>query len=518
MKYAFLLSTALLMAIGQLQPASAQAPLDLVKQSVEALGGVNALRGLKTVVIKGDVKHSDPGQSPSVNGPPRFFGQGTVTVSVDFSEPVRARYDWDRDMQYPAVEKSKYSEIRYPTYGVVIDDKGEARPMSGNRLATNIRESGRQSPVLLLRAMDSPQSLSAIEDQNLGNQTLPAVVYTVGPTKYIIMFDRSTHLPAAVRTRDADHIYGDSNFDLVLSDWRTVGGIKFAFTRSTQLNGTEVEHRAYKEITPNAQLAANTFAVPDAVKAAAKPPATGNVPYQWVIRRLFLNRYVDSDEVYFAPGGKFNLEQLAPDVQYVTGTGARNLIVNMKDGLVVFDAPTDNGQSEAVIKLAKEKYPGKSIKYLVLTHHHMDHTGGMRAYVAEGATVIVPAPDKAFFEQVAKAPHTIVPDAQQRAMKPANIIEVRDTYSIKDDADQIDLFNIPNPHAEGMLLGHVVKDNIVWVTDLVSPPPRGQLARDAGSIAVGDALRKHNIANATVAGGHGGTAKQIDIAQALAAN
>ena len=53
-----------------------------------------------------------------------------------------------------------------------------------------------------------------------------------------------------------------------------------------------------------------------------------------------------------------------------------------------------------MIDAAKAKYPGKPIKYLVLTHHHMDHTGGMRAYVAEGATVIVPAPTKAYFEQV----------------------------------------------------------------------------------------------------------------------
>jgi hypothetical protein len=62
----------------------------------------------------------------------------------------------------------------------------------------------------------------------------------------------------------------------------------------------------------------------------------------------------------------------------------------------------------------------------------------------------------------------------------------------------------------------VVKDNILWVTDLISP--RGPISRDAGTVAVGDALRKHNITAATIAGGHGTTAKQADIAAALAAN
>ena len=67
-----------------------------------------------------------------------------------------------------------------------------------------------------------------------------------------------------------------------------------------------------------------------------------------------------------------------------------------------------------------------------------------------------------------------------------------------------------------MLVGHVGKANIVWVTDLVSP--RGQITRNPGTVAVGDALKKHNISGATFAGGHGATAKQADIASALTAN
>jgi glyoxylase-like metal-dependent hydrolase (beta-lactamase superfamily II) len=188
----------------------------------------------------------------------------------------------------------------------------------------------------------------------------------------------------------------------------------------------------------------------------------------------------------------------------------------MKDGLVVVDAPVDNGESAEVIKLAKAKYPGKPIKTLVLTHHHMDHTGGVREFAAEGATVIVPAPDKAYFEEVIKRPHTIEPDAQQKAQKPANVQEVKETQSLKDDTVEINLYNIPNPHVEGYLLVHVVKENVLFVTDLISP--RGQIGRNPATVAVGDALRKHNITNATIAGGHGATAKQADIGPALAAN
>jgi len=519
MKYTFMISAALLMAFGQAQPAFAQtSPNDLVKQSVEAIGGVDALRGLKSIVLKGDAKHWEPGQSQSINGEARFLGDSAFTISVDFTnkDGPLVRYDWDRDMKYPAVERLKYSEIRHPTYGAVVDEKGEVTPMSAIRVAATLREGGRGSPVLLLRALDAPQNVAAIEDQKLGNQTLPAVVFTAGPTKYIIIFDRTTKLPAAVRTRDVDHIYGDSNYDLILSDWKTVGGLKIPHGRSYQLNGIEVQRMTLKEATPNAPVTAALFSPAEKVKAQAKPAATENVPYQWVIRRIFLARFTDSDAVYFPTGGSFKLVELAPNVQHVQGGGANHLIVNMKDGIVVVDAPVNEGQSVEAIKLAKAKYPGKPIKNLVLTHHHMDHTGGFRTFVAEGATVIVPTPVKAYFEQATKAPHTLDNDAQQKAQKPVNVQEVKDVLSLKDDTVEINIYNIPNPHVDGMLLVHVVKENVVFVTDLVSP--RGQIGRNPGTVAVGDALRKHNITGATIAGGHGATAKQADIGPALAAN
>src|SRR5258708_19116217 len=197
MKYSLMISAALVMAISHTQPASAQMnPIDQVKLGVEAQGGADALRNIKTLVLKGDQKSWEPGQSHSPNGEARFLGDSNVTVTVDYNAPLRVRYDWDRDMKYPAVEKLKYSEIRYPTYGAVIDDKGEMKPMSGIRMASNVREGGRVSVKLLLNALESPQRVSAIEDQKLGNQTLPAVAYTNGPNKYIIMFDRTTKLPA----------------------------------------------------------------------------------------------------------------------------------------------------------------------------------------------------------------------------------------------------------------------------------------------------------------------------------
>jgi glyoxylase-like metal-dependent hydrolase (beta-lactamase superfamily II) len=146
----------------------------------------------------------------------------------------------------------------------------------------------------------------------------------------------------------------------------------------------------------------------------------------------------------------------------------------------------------------------------------MDHTGGMRTFVAEGATIIVPSPDKAYFEKDVVAPRTLVPDDLQKKPTAANIVEVKDQMSLKDDTDEIRIYNITNPHVQGMFIGHVVKGNVLYVTDLISP--RGTIDRSDATVAVGEAVRKFGITGAVVAGGHGTTAKQSDIAAALASN
>lgn len=509
-----MLTTALLLAAGLGSPALAQNANDLVNQAVAAQGGADGLRAFKSAVIKGDAKHWEPGQSFKPGGETRFLGDSKFTLTADGTNRI-ARIDWDRDMKYPAVERIQYSEIIAADYGVAIDGKGTQTPMSGIRLAAEQRELARQTPLLLLRATESPQSVKAIEDQKLGDQSLPAVSFNSNGTTYIVLFDRTTKLPAAVRTRDDDHIYGDSNYDMVLADWRNVGGIKLAHSLTFKLNGMDVQQLTYSEVTPNPTIAPDTFKVSEDVRAKAKPPAT-DAPYQWVLRRIFLGRLLDSDQVIAPAGGSLKLVELSPNVQQVVGGSANNLIVAMKDGLAVFDAPISDLQSRFVIDAAKAKYPGKPIKYLILTHHHMDHTGGMRAYVAEGATVVVPEQAKAYFEQVARTPHTVAPDALAKQAKPATITGVKDQMSLKDDTTEINVYNIANPHVDGMLLGHVVKDNIVWVTDIWSPGRDNK--RSPGVVAVNDAVKKIGIKDATFAGGHGSTAKQSVLDGILAQN
>jgi hypothetical protein len=82
-----------------------------------------------------------------------------------------------------------------------------------------------------------------------------AISYLDMGTKFPILFDPKTHLPAAIRTLDDDNISGDSNYDLLLSDWKTVGGVKVAHTLIYNLNDLEVAKVTYKEVTADPSIA-----------------------------------------------------------------------------------------------------------------------------------------------------------------------------------------------------------------------------------------------------------------------
>jgi glyoxylase-like metal-dependent hydrolase (beta-lactamase superfamily II) len=507
------------------QPVPVQSAADLVRQAVAAQGGADALRRLNTLTAKGDARFWEPNQSLVAGGEPRFLGTATFETTWDLTKGM-ARTHWERDQQYPPpAVKLSYTETVLPTLGFVTTG-ASSQAMSGIRVATHLRELERASPRLLLKAVDNLTNVRAVMPQQLGNRFLPTVSLVDRGTTFFILFDPATKLPAAIRTRDDDNIYGDSNYDLVLDQWTSLAGAQVARSLSYRINGIEVARLNYATVTPNPAIPSDAFELPPSVRDNAKPPATGNVPYQWVLRRLFLARFVDSDAIVYPEGGGFKLVELAPNVQHVQGGTANNLIVAMKDYLVIFDAPYGELQSRWVIDAAKAKYPNKPIKYIVLTHHHMDHTGGMRTYAAEGATVVVPIEHVEWIEKALKAPHTVVPDALERNPRSVRVYGIFDNMTFKDETAEIQVLHIrsagdaeprpENPHADGMLIGYVVGPKLVYVTDMISP--RGvAIERSANTAAIGYALREFDIeGDLTIVGGHGTTVKRSEIEAALA--
>src|ERR1700722_19629329 len=239
MKYLLGISAALLVSTAPIYAAK-EGPVDLVKAAVAAEGGADALKALKGIAVTAEAKHWEPGQSLKAGGEPRFLGDTKLAMTWNLAAG-EAKLDLDRAMVYPPPAGNvKYSEVVTPSLGFVTQANGNTTPSSGVRLAAQLRELERASPLLLVKAMDDPKNLAAAGNQKLGKASLPAVTYNDNGTKFTILFDPKTHLPAAIRTLDDDNIFGDANYDLVPSDWKTVEGVKVPNTLTYTLDNIEV--------------------------------------------------------------------------------------------------------------------------------------------------------------------------------------------------------------------------------------------------------------------------------------
>lgn len=496
----------------------------LVDRAIAAQGGESALRLLKSYEATGTTKHWEPEQSHAAGGEMRFAAESTFILRRNLVADA-TRIEWLRKMAYPAPREYRFNEILADGSGFVqgidstartkqnLDTNPPSHTMSRMRTTALARELQRTSPVLLLQMKADAASITAAPDVEVGGQKYKAVTWVAGGRNFTVMFG-ADGLPARVRTLDYDSIQGNSTYDLVLSDWRDVGGgAKLAFQQSYQLNGRTVIETKVDAVRTNPSLPANAFEIPADFRAKAGP-APVTVPYQWVLRRQFIGTYLDSDGVAFDPlvSTGMRLQDIAPGVALTQGVTHNSMIVEMRDHLVVFDAPIGDGYSNELMRQAAAKFPGKPVRTVVLTHHHMDHASGARAYVAQGATLVVGAGNGEHFRRMIQADHSRNPDGA-KPIGAVNVVEVKDRHTITDGTRRVNAYLIENPHSAGGVIGFVEDAKLGFVTDLWSPG-RDTLGQklNAGQASVVAGVQKAGIAPERFAGGHGSTGSYAELA------
>jgi glyoxylase-like metal-dependent hydrolase (beta-lactamase superfamily II) len=514
----------LVSAFGLLSCATGPSHQSLVDRAVRAMGGAEALGGLRTVSAKGTTRQWEPEQSDAPGGEMRYANEARFETSADRGARA-SRIDYVKNFAYPAPRTFTYSEIVTPQAGYVIgvDTNGRnaqsmkanppAHTMSGLRLASTQRESRRANVTsLLLDMRNNPDRVGAAADVSHNGRNLPAVSYG----EFIVAFDPRTGLPELVRTLDYDNVWGDVTYDLHYSDWSDVSGVKVPMTRRMELNGRLISHTSLSEVRFNQPVDTARLQIPSALLATAAKPATGAVPYQWVLRRQFIGTYMDSDHVAYdtqasSPG--LRLQDVAPGVSQTQGGTHHSLIVEMADHLIVFDAPVTDAQSMWVVNAARQKYPNKPIRHVVLTHHHMDHSGGLRGFLAQGASLVVGQGAGAHWRRVLAAPATRNPDLKNADLSRTQVIEIADRQVFSDGKRQVMAILMDSPHAKGTLMGYVPDARLGFVTDIWSPGIPLPAKPNPGLVAVVNAVKKANIQPERFAGGHGSTADYASLAR-----
>jgi glyoxylase-like metal-dependent hydrolase (beta-lactamase superfamily II) len=501
------------------RPVLATSPQDRVNAAYAAMGGDK----LKTLSLTASLQQYDPGESYSLSDPAKpDTGVSDLKQSRDFQRGL-TRDEWVRPKADDGTKRT-YTEIVTPTAGYVIGNdatngrlpkrtvKG-AQPehtMSGRRLTATLRELDR--PFIVLEMKRHPDRVTAIDDQKIAGKTYPAAQYRDDYGSYIVIFDPATNLPARVRTLDWDALEGDSVYDAEYSDWRDVSGAKIAFSTAYTLNGMKVANLKLSSVVVNPNLPPQTFDIPQAMlSAAAKPAPANTTPYQWIIRRQFSGFYYDSDAKYTDDLDSLKLVDVATNVSQTQGGTHNTLFIATNTYLIAIEAPNDDGQAIQSIDMAKKHYPGKPIRYLVLTHHHVDHVGGMRTYAAEGATIVVGKGDGDYIRKALVRPETLNPDAPKKAFTP-KVVEVDGKWSVNDGGREVAAYVVENPHAAGMLIVYVPDAKLGIVTDLYVPGAAPPSNTEVAALVIG--VDKWGIKPERFAGGHGSVGPYADVVAA----
>lgn len=461
-------------------PAAAQTPRDVVVRAVNAMGGEPALRGLSGVTWDYYYAAFGLGQSELPESPPRAT-MSTGRLVHDY----RAGRRWvvqENRLLTGAVQRQRL--IVTSTMGM-NEINGQQNPAAPGTVAAQLRFLRISPERLMLAALDDP-SLSAVPARSFRGAIHDGVRIAVADTG-TIWFDRVTGLPVVIEFVTDDPILGDRATQWWITRWQPAGAILLPRQWDQIVNRQLVQHVYITAATVDPPTPDSLFAIPDSIARRAQPPGPPLAP------------------------PAVTLNQLAPFVWRAEGGTHFSLIVEQPDQIVVVEAPLSTERSRAVLDTLRSRFPGKHVGLVVATHHHWDHAGGLREYIAEGIPVATLEANAAFVRQVAAARRTVRPDLQARRRRSPTLRAFGDSLIVGTGETRVSLYRQPTTHVEGLLSAWVPGAGVLFTADALTP---GQQLAPVGSAELVALARARGLRPDRFAGAHGMLASWADVERA----
>ncbi|HEX6162969.1 MAG TPA: MBL fold metallo-hydrolase [Vicinamibacterales bacterium] len=408
-----------------------------VDDAMRAVGGRAKVEAVKSIVIEGSGVNYNLGQDMKPEAATQQFEISGYQRQIDV-EQGRQRIEQTR------TPKFAYFQGPQPQTQVQVLDGDIAFNIGGKgestRVATALAERDRRTdyfhhPITALKAATAPIT-TVTNVRNAGNAR--QADFTFRDRTWTMTID-PTGLPLSISTKTYHANLGDVVVTTAFADYQDTNGVRMPARFTGKVDEfTTYEIRASKQAidVPLGSMSAP----PEVLKPA--PPAAPNV----------------------------TAESIGKGVWLLAGQSHHSVLVEFSDHLMLIEAPQSEARTLAVIKKARETVPKKPLNALVVTHHHFDHTAGLRAAIAEGLTVITHAGNREWVENMARRPHTLQQDLLAKNVSRLNLTTVDGELEFKDQMNTVALYHVAgNPHSDTMLMAYIPASRLLVEVDAFSP-------------------------------------------------
>ena len=411
----------------------------VIQGAADAVGDEAGIKAVNTLVIEGTGENFNLGQNLSPDAPLPKLTVTSSKRSIDYANN-RWRLEQARTPTYVTANTTPNQPQNLGVDGDVAYNVPATGPATraAEQVAKDRHSELFHHPIGALRAAlaDGAQVTNARSE---GSDDVVDV--TLGSDTFTLYVDSSTKLPSKVVTNTYNANLGDVALTTEFGNYAESDGMNLPGKLVSKTDKYTTADITVSKTTVNGD--AGNLEAPAEAKALPVPPLTTAV----------------------------TVEEAGKGLWYLTGGSHHSILVEFADHLALVEAPLNEARTLAVIAKAKEIKPDKPLRYLINTHHHFDHSGGIRAAVAEGMTIVTHEANKPLYEEIVGRKHSIVEDALAKSPKPLQIETVKDKHVLMDATRTVEIYHIAgNPHADTLLMVYFPAERILVQGDMFSPP------------------------------------------------